>query len=232
MRAVIISDKRTGSTFLQEALDSHPDLKSFDELFMVSTDEVERRGNKLYKTKKQMGYDIPKYLDWIADKGKNTVFRLIYNQNDKWDVLPHIINKKMKIIHLKRDPIDIVLSVFCKTSEPDSKIKINKNEFKIALDHHRMLMDKYNKKLSKYNNVLEIQYDDLFGKVEGERTNINAVFNFNVRSDMVTYVKEDTNSKICKFLEIRNKPMYSNITKIYTLPKEKRIINWSEIKGL
>jgi len=75
--AVILSDKRTGSTFLQEALDSHPDITALDEMFMVYDKESERRGYKLYRSL-QKSMTISEYLDWIASKGNNTIFRLMY----------------------------------------------------------------------------------------------------------------------------------------------------------
>jgi hypothetical protein len=233
MEAVIFSNKRTGSTFLQEALDSHPDINAFDELFLVSTKEIQRRNVRLYKTMKQLeGYSIPKYLNWIASKGKNTVFRLMYNQNETWNVFPHIKDRKMKIIHLKRDPVDIVISILCKFSEGNDGVKVRKGEFEQMLNSYRELQNKYDKKLSGYDGLLEINYKDLFGKVEGERSNIENVGQFNIRSDQETYLNEKVNFEICKFLNVKPLPMKSKITKKFTIPREEKILNWNDIKRL
>lgn len=233
MEAVLLSNKRTASTFLQEALDSHPDISAFDEMFMVATKLTERRGCKLYKTmKEQKGFNVPQYLDWISKKDKNTIFRLIYNQAESWGVLPHIKKRNMKIIHLLRDPVDIVVSLFCKHSNinPKDTVYIDPQQFQSMLGEHIKRRNKYMKRLRDYKDILILDYNDLFGRVQGERRNINLVGSFNIRSDQITYLDEYTNKEICSFLEVDDIPMYSTITKKFTLPREKKISNWRELE--
>ena len=50
---IVLANKRTGSTFLQEALNSHPSIRCYDEMFMIKTRLKQRRGGILYKTKKE-----------------------------------------------------------------------------------------------------------------------------------------------------------------------------------
>jgi hypothetical protein len=228
MNAVILCNKRTGSTFLQEAMDSHPAIKAFDEMFMVYDKETERRGHKLYRTMRN-DYTITEYLDWLylqTDK-PNTVFRLIYEHNDYWTVMPHI--RQSPIIHLLRDPVDVTVSHFCKLSKPDERVYADPKMFKLMLGLERNIQNNYRKAIKHHNKVLEIRYEDVIGHREGERENISNVGMLNIRSDQVTYLKEGINKKICDFMEVDNIPMHSNVTKKFVLPRDEKIINWNSI---
>jgi hypothetical protein len=231
MEAVILCQKRTGSTFLQEAIDSHPHISSFDEMFMVVTELTERRGCELYKTMADKGYDIPKYLDWLASKDVNTVFRLIYNQNDTWGVLKHIKERGMSIIHLRRDPVDVVVSLQCKFKhiKPEDTVEVNKQKFESLVNLHTKTLQEYANRLNDYDKVLTLEYRDIFGHTEGNRDNIDFVGSFNIRSDQKTYIREDINKAICDFLNVDNVSMYSTVTKKFTLPREQKISNWNEL---
>jgi len=228
MNAVILCNKRTGSTFLQEAMDSHPAIKAFDEMFMVYDKETERRGHKLYRTICNK-YTIPEYIEWLytqTDK-PNTVFRLIYEHNDYWLVLPHI--RQTPIIHLLRDPVDITISHFCKLSKPDERVYADHKMFKLMLSTERNIQDTYRNMIKHRSKVLEVRYEDMMGHREGYRDNISNVGMLNIRSDQVTYLREDINRQICDFMKVDNIPMYSNVTKKFVLPREEKIINWNDI---
>jgi hypothetical protein len=69
----------------------------------------------------------------------------------------------------------------------------------------------------------------MIGHREGYRDNISNVGMLNIRSDQVTYLREDINRQICDFMKVDNIPMYSNVTKKFVLPREEKIINWNDI---
>jgi len=63
---VVVADKRTGSSFFQEALSSHPNIKCYDELFMIrgAKKTGKRRGQYLYRHMKQTeSMDIGGYIN-------------------------------------------------------------------------------------------------------------------------------------------------------------------------
>jgi hypothetical protein len=233
-QAVLLSNKRTGSTFCQEALNSHPQMIALDEMFMVSTKLKKRRGYDLYKTKKdQYDMSISQYLNWIATKNRNTIFRLIYNQDQHWNVLKHIADRKMPVIHLVRDPIDIVVSLMCKFAhiKPEDTVVVDVNNFVSLVHKHTKLKYDYKDNLSSRGIVTyDIDYKNMMGKKEGRMEGIELVGSFNIRSRQITYVDETINKDICKFLNIDNIPMYSNVTKKFTMPREEKISNWNEVE--
>ena len=233
-QAVLLSNKRTGSTFMQEALDSHPNVTSLDEMFMVSTKITERRGYDFYKTKReQENMKIPQYLDWIASQDTNTCFRLIYNQDQHYNVLKYIADRNMPVIHLVRDPIDIVVSLACKFKhiKPDQTVKVDVKDFIFLTRKHIKIRNDYRDKLaSRECIVYETNYENMFGKQEGDVEDIKLVGSFNIRSNQRTYVDENINRNICEFLNIENVPMWSNVTKKFTLPREEKISNWDEVQ--
>jgi len=234
MEFVLLSNKRTGSTFLQEALDSHPQVTALDEMFMVSTKITERRGYELFKTKKiNESMNIRQYLEWISQQGDNTCFRLIYNQDQTWNVLPKIKDRNMKVIHLVRDPIDICVSLLCKFKhiQPEDTVKANPDEFVTMVIKQTALRDTYRDKLAKLSLPnYEMSYSNMFGKTEGEVENVKLVGSFNIRSNQKTYLNENINKNICEYLGIDNVPMYSNVTKKFTLPREQKIENWKQVE--
>ena len=64
MNFIVLAAKRSGSTFLQEALSSHPNIKCYDEMFMLkSTKTGKRRGQYLYPyMKKHHNHNVKQYI--------------------------------------------------------------------------------------------------------------------------------------------------------------------------
>lgn len=62
---IVLSDKRTGSSFLMEALSSHKNIKCYDEMFLSKITKTGKRRNQyLYAyMKKKYKYNISQYLD-------------------------------------------------------------------------------------------------------------------------------------------------------------------------
>jgi hypothetical protein len=62
--AIILAGKRTGSTFLQEVLNSHPNITCYDEMFMKYNKNKKRRGQFLYEfMRKDKGMNINEYIN-------------------------------------------------------------------------------------------------------------------------------------------------------------------------
>ena len=219
MNFVILADKRTGSTFLQEALNSHPDIKVYDEMFIIRGAQKtgKRRGQFLFRTmKSKRKMNIKDYLDWLynTEPDKSVGFRLMYPQDDHWHVLDVIKKSKIPIIHLKRN--NFLKMIISKKTRGEFKTKPQKfapNSIISDIKNHQNKRIKFETKILKYKNQLTVDYESMIGKTEGEKGEIKKFGAFNLKSDMKTYVSDKMAKKICNFLGVENKPLFCNVTK-------------------
>ena len=256
MNAVIFAEKRTGSTFLQEALRSHPDITSLDELFMGKPGyggTNSKHGTKLFKTyveeklsnnysNWQIAECSRKYLDEIFEEGKNVVFRFMYPQyNDliKWyklDLFGYFEARRLPIIHFRRKNwLKTVLSMEMKKINKQAvngniikKISINPLELHKKI---RKCMKNYMKFGRKAYNVkvTELIFEDILGKTEGNKENIIFHGDFNIKSDQITYLNEEINEKLCDFFKVEHFPMHTNISQISDPDMWKYIENKNDV---
>lgn len=231
MRAIILADKRTGSTFLQHALNSHPDVTCYDEMFMYSGRSKKRNKIELYKTMAQRKkLTIDEYLTWLFKHSDTKVacFRLMYNQEVKYsNILDLLIERRFKIIHLyRKDQIKRVFSRWtAKDIDPMPRV-IDVDKFVNEVKASNKRINDYRRRLKKYGDVLELSMEELFGKTEGKQDHVVKHHAFNIKSDQVTYLSDGCNEKLTNFLKLDNLPMYSNISKKNTRKIEEYIINY------
>lgn len=217
MRAVLLSDKKTGSTFVQYAINSHPDLTCYDEMFIIKHGDRRRRGQFLYKTmKKEKNFSIVQYLDWLYSQEKNVCFRLMYPHDVHWGVLSYIIKRKIPIIHLVRENhFKKVISKYTYGKVMSENIDIKPEQIIRSMKESINNLKKYRKKLSGYKNVFEIKYEDMVTDIDGE-LNINKIKNLggsNITSNVVSYMNEDYCKMICDLFDVEYRRLYSNVTK-------------------
>jgi len=216
---VVVADKRTGSSFFQEALSSHPNIKCYDELFMIrgAKKTGKRRGQYLYRHMKQTeSMDIGGYINWIFEtkQNKSVGFRLMYPQDAYWKALKVIKKKKIPVIHLVReDLLGMVLSKKTKGLFEVKEQNFDVNNIIADMKNHEKKQNEYFKKLKDHKNLLTLKYEDIIGRTEGEKGEVKKFGAFNLLSNMTTYVPLDVSHKICEFLNEEPMELYSNVTK-------------------
>ncbi len=231
---VILCPKRSGSTFLQEALNSHPQIICHDEIFMNNKKIRKRRGQVLFRIKKsEEGMNVNQYLDWVngQDPDKSTLFRLIYLHDSKHKVLDEIMKKKIPVIHLTRENLfQKELSRVTKGRELGEKVDV---DTKTALDqmrNERKNNNEYRKKLKNYKSKIEVNYENMIGETEGDQESVKKYGAFNIVSNQITYLDEKVGRKICKLLEVDYYPMWTYVSKRNPWNMEDIVRNYDEVK--
>lgn len=215
---VVISNKRTGSTFLQQALDSHSNITCYDELFLIKDRSDEERASiPLFVEMKKNNWDIENYVKWIPKKGKTGV-KIVYPQLDKWKQLRKVLIKyKIPIIHLIRgNYFEQVMSWYTKGIDYHSfnePFYIEPSQFLKRVNKVRQQTQQYSQMFKDTNKMEEVYYEQMFGKQEGDKVNIKQKGSFNIISKQKTYLDRDYTKRLCNFLHVKDSDMFSNLTK-------------------
>jgi len=138
---VCLSGKRTGSTFLERCLASHPDIDAHGELFTLK--DAKRNEN---------------FLFWKTDKA--VTFKLMYNQCQKLELMPLIKENNLPVIHLiRRSPYNKVLS--------DLAVKkmneVHASEFMRYVMEYKRNVDVFRMVFSEYEFYMEVFMEDMIG---------------------------------------------------------------------
>jgi len=217
MKAVLLCDKKTGSTFVQYAINSHPDLVCYDEMFLIKHGDRKRRGQFLYKTmKKEKKMNIEKYLDWLYSQDTNVCFRLMYPHDVFYGVLPHIMKNKIPIFHLVRENhFKKVISKYTLGNIMGEKIDIKANSVISGIKESMSKVIKYENKLKNYPYVYKIVYEYMIGSVDGELNidKIKRLGGSNIQSNVISYMNDVYSKMICDVFNVEYKQLYSNVTK-------------------
>lgn len=215
---VILGGKRSGSTMLQEALNSHPDITCFDELYLIRDVATgKRRGQFLYrymnKTKKM---SHKQYLDFVYGSVKKEAigFRYLYPHDEKFNVLPLMLKSNIKVIHLIREnAFKHTMSKLTRKIYNEGPKEYNSDVILYQIRKYEDKQKDFKRKLKGYKHVLNLSYENIIGRTEGEIDNIIKYGAFNLKSDQVTYLTPDTSSSICEFLGVGNQELFTNVTK-------------------
>jgi len=217
MKAVLLSDKKTGSTFVQYAISSHPDLICYDEMFLIKHGDRKRRGQLLYKTMhKEKKMDVKQYIEWLYKQEENVCFRLMYPHDVYYNVLDHIMSKNIPIIHLIRENhFKKVISKYTLGRVMDEKIDIKANQLISGMKDSIYRTKRYRKILSRYQYVYEIVYEDMIGSVDGELDidKVKKLGGSNIQSNVISYMSEDDSKMICDLFKVEYKQLHSTVTK-------------------
>ena len=251
MNCVLLSEKRTGSTFLQTALNSHPDITSYDELFIMRTRKDKRDNTSFFieelleaEQNSTVSYSVPglaeAYLRRIYNKDKPVIFNLIYSQIETWygdmDLVSVLRNVKMnKVIHLKRDYLDTILSMKIKELHRKSinNIPVEKITLKIdkLKEEIKLYKNRYDKWAEIYKPELSIDFEDVLPI--SEKTLSPSPIPYGMYNNVVktkTYIRSDTNKILCDFFGVKDIPMYSHLSKFIT-DKWQYVENADEIRS-
>ena len=202
MKAVQIQDKRVGSTFLQNSIDSHPNILALDEVFISTYNSPDRKKSGIRPFKimsEEKGWKIGEYIKWIYNMNDNVIFKLMYNQCDIYDMIDYMVSdKNFNIIHLMRK--NFAKRAVSQIKEQGVKIALEFKNSEIiniiekSIDEQEL----FRKRLSlTYGKYLELWYEDIIG----------------IRKDNITFVDKDVNKHICDFFEVENIPLFSIISK-------------------
>jgi hypothetical protein len=189
IRAIQFSNKRVGSTFLQNAINSHSDIMGIDEVFV----NVARQGIRKSDFVPFVNSDIVNAGDYIEEvinktyPDKNTIFKLMYNQivDNHKGLLRYIIQNKIPIIHVMRKNLVKQVISFLKMAEyNDNPIEITPEELFKQVEIADKLNEYWSNKL-KDNIKLTLYYEDMIGKCL-----------------LPTYVSNNANIAICRFFNV------------------------------
>lgn len=215
-KGFILCDKRTGSTFLQNAMDSHPNITCFDELFMIRTGLKKRHGQFMYRwIKDNKKWNKDTFLDWLGENNDRVFLKLIYEQCDYWNLTKEIKRRNLSIIHLiRKNHFKRAMSGLLKKNfNKNKKVNIDPNKILSETIKSKKKANLYVNKWKNYKNQIYVYYEDMIGRKEGEENNVKKVGAFNMKSDQITYLKGEISEKICNFMDIPHSHMFCNITK-------------------
>lgn len=202
IRAIQFQNKRVGSTFLQKALDSHPQIAGIDEIFVNVARKagMKKSGFTPYVRSDYNGNPGSYLRKVIFDRypDKHIIFKLMYNQILYHKGLIDIIRgRKMPVIHLmRRNLVKQVISGHNAATTMHDPISLTPQ----SLMHHVEFADKRNRQWQnefKDHKKLELYYPDIIGE----------------QKDGFTFVEESANIDICNFFGVDNIPMYTNTKK-------------------
>lgn len=203
MNAIQLQNKRTGSTFLQVALNSHPDIVGFDEVFVNRAKfGIKKSGINPYVVTTYNGFSqIEGYIKgeiWGRHPGKHVTFKLMYNQIDYHKGLRGFIrDNKIPIIHLmRRNLVRQVVSYIKQTKietflTPDSLFRHVVNADQEASKWESEFYD---------HKRLSVFYEDIIGKTEGE----------------FTFVAPGYNRDLCDFFGVSHRSLLADTKKSNT----------------
>lgn len=222
IRAIQMSSKRTGSTFLQNAINSHPDIMGIDEIFVnVCRKAKYRKSGFIPFVRPENSHKLPQeYLEnYIYKKypDKHIIFKLMANQiNHHNGLLQYIKNNNIPIIFLKRDNLlKQVISGLTAAYTEHEPINISGQQL-LNLVKETKRQNKYWKKELKDNIKLSLVYEDIIGKTIKDKT----------------YVEEEINKKICDFFNVPYKKLYSMTKKKNKNDISVYIPNMEEIRNI
>lgn len=193
VKAIQISDKRTGSTLLQRALNLHPDIRGLDELFVMPGEvkNIKKSGYVPYMFRKpdMRPENYIKNIIWADEPDKSVVFKLMYNQIENGRVEPiikFIQKEKVPVIHLIRK------NLVKKTISGLSREERTPDRLFDEVVRGKRNIRKYKHLFQKLPNYLELYYEDIVGEKVDEKT----------------YLETETNRKLCEFFGVNNIPLY------------------------
>ena len=173
MRAIQFQNKRVGSTFLQKAIDSHPDIAGIDELFvnMARKKGMRESGFKPYL---RSGYgSVDAYLNNVYGQIEkpHTIFKLMYNQIHYHQGLFDMIKReKTPIIHLmRRNLVKQVISGLNAATTEHKPIPVSPKELMNMVKEADNLNKQWANKL-KDHIKLTLYYEDIIGATRMGKT--------------------------------------------------------------
>jgi hypothetical protein len=173
IRAIQFQNKRVGSTFLQNAINSHTDIMGIDEVFvnMAKKPGMRKSGFIPY-----LRSDINSPSEYMRDvlyrtyPDKNTIFKLMYNQITYHNGLYGCVaNGKTPILHLMRKNIaKQIISGLTAARTAHNPVSISPDQFMNMVQQADQENKNWANKL-KGQIKLTLYYEDIIGRTEGDK---------------------------------------------------------------
>jgi len=216
-----LSNKRTGSTFLQNCIDSHPHLHGLDEIYVKNAykEGLKKSGFDPYVYVNDQ-YTEVEYLEKIVNSFDNkVVMKLMYNQAERWKELWSFIwDNQIPIIHLHRNNhLKQVLSgmILAWGKNEDGTLNISHDFIIDDIIKSKDDLEKWNETMSKYSgDIINIEFKELFGESEQDKT----------------YLESSLNDKLCDFLNVEYYNIWSKTKKSNKKSNEQIIPDYDSFK--
>ena len=205
IRAIQFSNRRVGSTFLQNAIDSHTDIVGIDEVFVNRIREGLRKSGFIPYVRFKSGEAILTPREYIRDvvhktyPETNTCFKLMYHQIHYHNGLYHSLTNgnEIKILHLMRKNLLKQVVSFYKMAEENHKpIEISADQ--LLNEVIRADQDNKNWANTFRNKIkLTLYFEDMIGKTEDDRT----------------YLANNANVAVCDFFKVDQQQLFSKTRK-------------------
>lgn len=191
IRAIQFQNKRVGSTFLQKAIDSHPQIVGVDEVFVNIARKAGMKKSGFTPFVRSDYQSAEKYVReviWSKHPGNHVIFKLMYNQitHHTGGLFSFVHKNKIPIIHLmRRNLVKQIISGHNAATTKHDPVSITPEN----LLHNVKEADKLNNHWRGFFNEhkkLELYYEDIIGQTINE----------------FTFVEESANIDICNFFEV------------------------------
>lgn len=212
---VILTSHRSGSTFLQTSLDSHQDILSVGEILAKKDSLLPKYGIRNYDPKKDGS--VEGFLLSIYKNSTTTIFKCMYNQANIYNIYDFLIKNKVLVIHLiRRDQIARAVSKHMAHKKKGYKIRKDPMCFVERAHTCSNIINKVRKNIT--DNFIEVFYEDMIGKKSAKIEVITAAASSSknsphVISSVATKISENTAARLCRFLKVDNKDLYSFYSK-------------------
>lgn len=216
----IIGLPRSGTTLLEQIMAAHSEISSAGELNTLSTNfnEVMLCTNKLEETVRETAM-----LAVIDDKGEEFSANFLKILNEKGGKTSMIIDKlpqnffqlgfinvlfpNAKIIHLKRDPMDIGLSIYCNWFSGSYNFSTNLGDIGFYIRQYRNLMADWNKTIEL--SILEVEYQALVENPEAVARGVIEFCGLEWQPDCLEYYKNRSSVFTASLMQVRE-PVYKS----------------------
>ena len=218
IRAIQFQNKRVGSTFLQNAIDSHPDVMGIDEVFVNMAKKAGMRKSGFVPYLRSDADNPKDYIENIINKTydmKHTIFKLMYNQiGHHAGLMQYIRQNKIPMIHLmRRNLVKQIISGMTAATTKHDPIAISGDQLFQAVLHADNLNKEWRDTL-KGHIKLTLYYEDIIGDVE----------------DGKTYVANNVNVALCDFFHVDQVRLFANTKKKNKEDLKVYLPNYDDIK--
>lgn len=216
IRAIEFSNRRVGSTFLQQAINSHTDIIGIDEVFVNEIKPQFRKSGFVPYINSDI--DNPcEYIEEVINKtypDSNTIFKLMYHQILYHESLRACVIDIPMIHVIRKNLVKQVISELKMGLPKDHKIIINPSDFyekvKVADNLNKVNTQHHTKQIK-----LKLFYEDLFGDIVDERT----------------YMSNNSNIAVCRFFNVKQVRLFAMTKKRLSDKVEDHLSNIKEIKN-
>jgi hypothetical protein len=229
VRAIILTTQRSGSTFLVECMDSHPEIECSGEILNGQPDHPvpPYRGplKKVWKGLRiiRTGAWMPgRWMDAFYRRGTARVrcFKAMYNQLSRPFALRHFAeNEDIRVIHLRRhNLLKVHVSRLLmdereqiQTTAPTEAvwIRVEPDKAIASMRKARACHETFDRAFARHPR-LQVAYESLFDGA---------------------FLQEETGRRICDFLGVAYHRMQSKLTKLNPESLRDMVTNYDELAG-